>query len=94
MKEYQPKVTPWQIKEQDFPHKGSVTEQLLFLLRYAILAPWSHNTQPWALAPGHLTPARTNRLSSYPSPQMPDASGEIFLFKVRPYCSWSSLCSG
>lgn len=47
MKEYNPKITPWQIYEQDFPHTGQNTEKLLFLLRYAILAPSSHNTQPW-----------------------------------------------
>jgi len=47
MKEYNPKVTPWQINEQDFPRTRSATEQFFFLLRYAILAPSSHNTQPW-----------------------------------------------
>lgn len=31
----------------DFPRTGSPEEQLRFLLRYAILAPSSHNSQPW-----------------------------------------------
>ncbi len=47
MDKYDPTVTPWQINERGFPHEGSSTEKLKFLLRYAILAPSSHNTQPW-----------------------------------------------
>ena len=38
---------PWQVSEHDFPRGGTEQEQLLFLLNYAILAPSSHNTQPW-----------------------------------------------
>lgn len=52
MAKYDPKVTPWQINEQDFPRKGSSIEKLEFLLRYAILAPSSHNTQPWKFSIG------------------------------------------
>lgn len=38
----------WNILEQDFPPSGSsYYDKLLFLLKYAILAPSSHNTQPW-----------------------------------------------
>lgn len=37
----------WEIKEKDFPKRGSFAEQAKFLLGYAILAPSSHNTQPW-----------------------------------------------
>ena len=40
-------MNPWQIRTSDFPAQGSVREQLLFLLRYAILAPSSNNSQPW-----------------------------------------------
>lgn len=47
METYNPKVTPWQVSEQDFPIKGDSVEKLSFLVRYAILAPSSHNTQPW-----------------------------------------------
>ncbi|RYX83865.1 nitroreductase [bacterium] len=36
-----------QIQPADFPRFGPPEEQLRFLLRYAILAPSSHNTQPW-----------------------------------------------
>jgi hypothetical protein len=52
MKKYDPRVTPWQIKEHDFPREGAPTEKLQFLLRYAILAPSSHNTQPWKFSVG------------------------------------------
>ena len=37
----------WNVKEKGFPIKGSMEEKLKFLLNYAILAPSSHNTQPW-----------------------------------------------
>jgi hypothetical protein len=30
-----------------FPHKGSVREQVRYLLRYAVQAPSMHNSQPW-----------------------------------------------
>jgi len=52
MKKYDPMVTPWQIKEHDFPRDGDSAEKLKFLLRYAILAPSSHNTQPWKFSVG------------------------------------------
>lgn len=45
----QPKTTveAWDVKESDFPANGSIEEKLQFLLGYAILAPSSHNSQPW-----------------------------------------------
>ena len=51
MTPYDPKTTPWQIREHDFPHKGA-TAKLTFLIRYALLAPSSHNTQPWKFSIG------------------------------------------
>lgn len=30
-----------------FPYEGTAAEQLQFLLKYAVLAPSGHNTQPW-----------------------------------------------
>jgi len=36
-----------QVKAADFPHFGAPEEKLRFLLNYAVLAPSSHNTQPW-----------------------------------------------
>lgn len=38
---------PWGVTEQGFPANGTVREQLLYLLNYAVLAPSGHNTQPW-----------------------------------------------
>lgn len=32
---------------EDFPHDGNAQEKLEFMLQFAILAPSSHNTQPW-----------------------------------------------
>lgn len=40
------KKTIWDISERDFPAAGE-REKMRFLLRYAIPAPSSHNTQPW-----------------------------------------------
>lgn len=46
-KKYDPATTIWEITEEGFPHNGSLPQQMKFLLGYAILAPSSHNTQPW-----------------------------------------------
>jgi hypothetical protein len=46
-KMFEESVDPWEVKESDFPAQGSAEEQLRFLLRYAVLAPSRHNTQPW-----------------------------------------------
>jgi iron-sulfur cluster repair protein YtfE (RIC family) len=35
------------LEQQDFPATGLPLEQLAYLLRYAVQAPSSHNTQPW-----------------------------------------------
>jgi nitroreductase len=37
----------WKVDADDFPADASTEEQARFLLRYAILAPSSHNAQPW-----------------------------------------------
>jgi len=42
-----PQGSPWQVDETGFPEQGEAAEKLTYLLRYAILAPSSHNTQPW-----------------------------------------------
>jgi hypothetical protein len=34
-------------RRASFPHKGSVREQVRYLLRYAVQAPSMHNSQPW-----------------------------------------------
>lgn len=44
---FDPLVTPYQVYFERFPRQGWLDEQFRFLLRYAILAPSSHNVQPW-----------------------------------------------
>ena len=38
---------PWAIRPSQFPERGTEEEKLGFCLRYALLAPSSHNSQPW-----------------------------------------------
>ncbi|WP_277553015.1 Acg family FMN-binding oxidoreductase [Halobaculum limi] len=40
----------WGVDADEFPAGGPVDEQVRFLLRYAVLAPSSHNAQPWEFA--------------------------------------------
>lgn len=40
-------ATAWNLDAADYPASGPLRAQLEFLLRYAILAPSTHNTQPW-----------------------------------------------
>ena len=44
---FDPLTTPYEVEKDSFPVNGSLDEQYTHLLRYAILAPSSHNTQPW-----------------------------------------------
>lgn len=44
---YESRITPWEIDDSEFYEIESAEEQLKFLLQYAILAPSSHNAQPW-----------------------------------------------
>ena len=37
----------WEVSENDFPKSGSAKDKLKFFVKYAILAPSGHNTQPW-----------------------------------------------
>ena len=37
----------WDVSEHDFPRTGTLADKLEFCLRYAILAPSTHNNQPW-----------------------------------------------
>ncbi len=42
----------WQTTENDFPRTGSWAEQACFCLQYAVLAPSTHNAQPWLFRVG------------------------------------------
>lgn len=44
---HEPEFQAWNISESQFPKDGTKTDKMKFLLNYAILAPSSHNTQPW-----------------------------------------------
>jgi hypothetical protein len=44
---FHPRTTPWYIDDSDFYEQESFGDQMRFLLRYAVLAPSGHNTQPW-----------------------------------------------
>ena len=48
---YDPLRTPYLVDESDFPLTGSLEDQVRFLLRYAVLAPSTHNSQPWRFRP-------------------------------------------
>ncbi len=41
------RMNPWHVSAEDFPADGYASDQLEFLLHYAVLAPSNHNTQPW-----------------------------------------------
>jgi hypothetical protein len=40
-------LSAWAVSEDHFPSFGSIKEKFKFFVRYAILAPSGHNTQPW-----------------------------------------------
>jgi nitroreductase len=42
--------SPWDVNARDFPCEGSDADRLRFILRYAVLAPSTRNTQPWRFA--------------------------------------------
>src|SRR5512142_1875309 len=42
------RIDPWLIDESEFYELESHADQMAFLVRYAVLAPSSHNTQPWS----------------------------------------------
>lgn len=44
--DYKPTLMPWTVNEADMP-SGNRRARLLHLVRYAVLAPSTHNTQPW-----------------------------------------------
>lgn len=40
-------LSAWHISEAEFPRNGTPEQKFRFLLRYAVLAPSTHNSQPW-----------------------------------------------
>lgn len=47
--EGKPNYSAWYISEKSFDYDWSINKKLKFLLKYGILAPSTHNTQPWVL---------------------------------------------
>ncbi len=41
------RTDPWQVDDSLFPADADAADRLAFCVRYAILAPSSHNSQPW-----------------------------------------------
>lgn len=46
---------PWALTAEQFPRWGAAAERLAYLVRYAILAPSTRNTQPWSFRVGEHT---------------------------------------
>jgi Nitroreductase family len=40
-------LTAWNVEASGFPASGAAQDKARFAIRYAVLAPSSHNTQPW-----------------------------------------------
>lgn len=60
-------LQPWAVSEVDYPEDGGLEERIRFLLRYAILAPSGHNTQPWLFRiDGHAVELRADRTRALP----------------------------
>lgn len=47
MSRFTDELDPWNVREDTFPKDGLMHSKLKFFLKYAILAPSIHNTQPW-----------------------------------------------
>lgn len=57
----------WLVDERELDARASVAEKLRFALRYAVLAPSSHNTQPWRfLLDGDTVTVSADRLRALP----------------------------
>ena len=57
----------WDVHEQDFPRDAPLAAKAWFALRYALLAPSSHNSQPWRfLVNGDIIELLADRTRSLP----------------------------
>jgi hypothetical protein len=45
---FRPRSSPWHVDDSEFYELQSFEEEMRFLLRFAVLAPSGHNTQPWS----------------------------------------------
>jgi len=77
----------WKVKVEDFPTGSSINEQLMFLLKYAILAPSSHNSQPWLFEINNNTIIVKKKLERC----LPHADSEGFLMMFAIGCAVENL---
>ncbi len=42
-----PNYRAWNVSIDDFPKSGTIEQKIVYLLSFAVLAPSSHNSQPW-----------------------------------------------
>ena len=77
----------WKIKEENFPETGGIEEKIRFLLNYAILAPSSHNTQPWKFS------IKGNNIEVYAdfTRQLPEVDPEKRELYISVGCAISNL---
>jgi hypothetical protein len=71
-------INSWHLQALEYPAYGTDAERLKFLVQYAILAPSSHNTQPWLfeIRPQHLN-LRADRTRALPVVDPHDRALEI-----------------
>lgn len=67
-KEQHPTLDAWEVSESDFQKNRELDDQVYFLLKYAILAPSGHNTQPWLfkITKNHLIELYADRSRALP----------------------------
>lgn len=73
----------WDVDVKEFPKHGSIEDQLIFLLHYAILAPSSHNCQPWSFS------VKNNTISIFTEPKrgLPVSDPEELLAHIAIGCA-------
>lgn len=49
MRNTKPNYKAWDIDHTDFPFRGVLNEKVRFIANYGVLAPSTHNTQPWVI---------------------------------------------
>jgi len=68
----------WELKIEDFYDQKTISDQLSFLVRFAVLAPSSHNSQPWRFE------VRGDQITIYPDmrralPQSDKNNRQLFI---------------
>lgn len=77
----------WEINESDFPVDGSLQEQIKFLIGYGILAPSTHNTQPWQFDVGQ----KELKISANPLVDLPNADPQKRNLQISLGCCVTNI---